>query len=390
LLIFFGGALGAIFGFEGGMSIDEGTRISWLQHIKGSNGGMPLMRENGVPVANFLNLGFEVECEKFSLETYDGERPKAFRSKLNFYENDVKTYSTEITVNNPAVYKGITFYQASFNEAGPGAVELKVFRMAATSAAPNKPGQTQPLPKKGSSQVSPHSKDRTPAASPTDSNAAAPRYDARVVPPETKSVMGGVPLPAKDKPAAKTEQDPHAALLGSTPPSMLPGGVLPKVEAVEKVSNVKVGDIYRIDGEAGFRVSRIEGNLLDLGPAAHIEYFKTRATKTPEQFWIFKNLPGFDFAHRTGAPLHFVLEKIQPRYATGLSVAKDPGVWVVWIGCIILVAALFIALYTCHSRYWVAYTKEQGFVLVGWSNKLFLFEPRFEKFNEAFRKELKL
>jgi cytochrome c biogenesis protein len=49
LLIMFGSATGAILGFEGGMSIEEGTRQSWMQHNKGSNGGMKTMREAWAP-----------------------------------------------------------------------------------------------------------------------------------------------------------------------------------------------------------------------------------------------------------------------------------------------------------------------------------------------------
>ena len=64
--------------------------------------------------------------------------------------------------------------------------------------------------------------------------------------------------------------------------------------------------------------------------------------------------------------------------------------WIVWIGAGILIAALFLALYTHHGRYWVTYTKKTGFTVVGWSNKLFLYEPRFQKFFDAFRKEFKI
>jgi len=60
-------------------------------------------------------------------------------------------------------------------------------------------------------------------------------------------------------------------------------------------------------------------------------------------------------------------------------VARDPGVWVVWIGCGILVLALFLALYTFHSRIWIRFSEKDGFWVAGWSNKLFLFEPKYQK-----------
>ncbi|MEW6056053.1 MAG: cytochrome c biogenesis protein ResB [Bdellovibrionota bacterium] len=319
LMVMFGGVTGALFGFEGSISIEEGGRVSWMQHLKGTNDGMPLIRENGAPVFGFLNLGFEIECENFTLETWDGERPKLFKSVLNFYENDVLVHKAEVAVNHPTAYKGITFYQASYSEVGTGGVALKVFRMG-------KPGRE----------------------------------------------------PSQQKANAK-----------ASAPSLLKGAPFPQVESVELVDEVKLGELYRVDGNAAFKVLQVEPNLMDLGPAAKLQYFANRSVKKPTEFWIFKNLPGFDFAHRRDSGLNFVLEGVQPKYATGLSVAKDPGVWIVWIGCSIMVLALFLALYTCHSRYWITFTKEQGFVVVGWSNKLFLFEPRFEKFYSSFRKELR-
>ncbi|MGE4233640.1 MAG: cytochrome c biogenesis protein ResB [Bacteriovoracia bacterium] len=293
LMIMFGAVVGALKGFEGAMSIEEGTRQSWIQHLKGNNLGMPLMKENGIPIESLLNLGFEVECEDFTLETYDGERPKLFKSKLNFYENDVLVDSTEISVNHPFVFKGLTFYQASFNEIGIGGIDLKLFRL--------EKGQTD-------------------------------------------------------------------------------------VELVEKV---KLNETYRIDGDAGFRIVAVEKNMMELGPAAKVEFFRNKKTKKPESFWIFQNLPGFDFAHRKGSKFHFALDKMNPKYATGLSVARDPGVGVVWIGSLILVLALFLALYTFHSRVWICYESGRGFVLAGWTNKVFLFENKFKKIIEEFENELK-
>jgi cytochrome c biogenesis protein len=38
---------------------------------------------------------------------------------------------------------------------------------------------------------------------------------------------------------------------------------------------------------------------------------------------------------------------------TGLQVRKDPGVWVVYLGCLMMSIGLFIALFTSHRRIWV-------------------------------------
>lgn len=47
------------------------------------------------------------------------------------------------------------------------------------------------------------------------------------------------------------------------------------------------------------------------------------------------------------------LERIDQKWRTGLQVARDPGVGVVWAGCILLVGGLFMAFFFSHSRIWV-------------------------------------
>ncbi|MDX9833846.1 MAG: cytochrome c biogenesis protein ResB [Desulfobulbus sp.] len=47
--------------------------------------------------------------------------------------------------------------------------------------------------------------------------------------------------------------------------------------------------------------------------------------------------------------------RIQARqlYATGLQAAKDPGVWLVYSGCLLMLVALYIAFFLSHRRVWV-------------------------------------
>jgi len=59
-------------------------------------------------------------------------------------------------------------------------------------------------------------------------------------------------------------------------------------------------------------------------------------------------------------------------YATGLQVAKDPGVWVVYIGCALMLLGLYMAFFMSHQRIWL-YKKMDGSVpellLSGSANK---------------------
>jgi len=45
---------------------------------------------------------------------------------------------------------------------------------------------------------------------------------------------------------------------------------------------------------------------------------------------------------------------IKQRFATGLQVAKDPGVWIVYVGCILMLFGLFVSFFMSHRRIWIA------------------------------------
>ncbi len=38
---------------------------------------------------------------------------------------------------------------------------------------------------------------------------------------------------------------------------------------------------------------------------------------------------------------------------TGLQVAKDPGVWIVWFGCTLMIAGIYVAFFMSHRRIWI-------------------------------------
>jgi cytochrome c biogenesis protein len=52
--------------------------------------------------------------------------------------------------------------------------------------------------------------------------------------------------------------------------------------------------------------------------------------------------------------------EIKQRFATGLQVAKDPGVWVVYIGCILMLFGLFVSFFMSHRRIWIAIQQQES------------------------------
>lgn len=85
------------------------------------------------------------------------------------------------------------------------------------------------------------------------------------------------------------------------------------------------------------------------GAAAKIE--AVSPSGVPQQFVIFKNYPRFD--EQRGGDLIFTFAGMDDKYYTGLQVAKDPGVWVVWFGCALMVAGICMAFFLSHKRVWV-------------------------------------
>lgn len=76
-------------------------------------------------------------------------------------------------------------------------------------------------------------------------------------------------------------------------------------------------------------------------------------------------------------------------YATGLQVAKDPGVWVVYIGCGMMIFGLIVAFFMSHRRIWLLLTKKNGKTTVlmsGSSNKN---KVGFEKIFSSLSNDLK-
>ncbi|NOX26138.1 MAG: cytochrome c biogenesis protein ResB [Deltaproteobacteria bacterium] len=88
---------------------------------------------------------------------------------------------------------------------------------------------------------------------------------------------------------------------------------------------------------------------------------------SPSTFWIDQNHPV-----KIERPGNNYLLLVKPRFATGLQIAKDPGVWVVYIGCIMMILGLIIIFFMSHRRIWALVSENEGessILLCGTSNK---------------------
>ena len=121
-------------------------------------------------------------------------------------------------------------------------------------------------------------------------------------------------------------------------------------------------------------------NFQGLGPALLVALEKPG--EPPAEFWLLKAYPEFDRQRKDSRYLS--LAGLNEIFYTGLQVARDPGVNIVWVGCTLMVIGIMIAFFMSHQRLWIRLSQGADgrveIVLAGSTNKNRLaFEKKFEK-----------
>jgi cytochrome c biogenesis protein len=230
LIIFVGAIIGHLFGFKGSVMVPEMSSTEKAYAYK--NGGT-------------LDLGFELRCNSFVIEFYDNGMPKEYKSSLTVLESGKEVLTREIEVNSPLTYKGITFYQSSYQ----GYQDFLV------NVTENHSGETKQFTLPFQQQMS------------------------------------------------WEEKDVHFGIINA--------------EAIgQRVVRAKV-------------------------------WFKAEEHPASTE-WLAES----DQTIFTGGTNEYTVSAKQ-MYATGLQVAKDPGVWIVYIGCGIMLIGLYMAFFMAHQRIWL-------------------------------------
>lgn len=89
-------------------------------------------------------------------------------------------------------------------------------------------------------------------------------------------------------------------------------------------------------------------------PAVFIEF--EEAGKTVHKQWFLKRFPE---TWKTPFGSVQLLDIWGVQY-TGLQVRKDPGVWLVYLGCLFMAIGLYAAFFMSHRRIWVHLTEDKG------------------------------
>jgi cytochrome c biogenesis protein len=145
------------------------------------------------------------------------------------------------------------------------------------------------------------------------------------------------------------------------------------------------GETVPIPGSsASIRILRYSHEVQNFGEGVQVALF--RPNQEPQAFWLLKNFPMFDEQRRDEFIFSFVA--VAEKEYTGLQVTKDPGVWVVWIGCGLMILGLIVSFFFSHQRVWVRIPKgpKGEIVLAGSANRNRIgFEKTFGQLAEAVR-----
>jgi len=118
---------------------------------------------------------------------------------------------------------------------------------------------------------------------------------------------------------------------------------------------------------------------------------KNRTTGEDAKLWLFPSYGETAQGQKTN--YSFAYRDMQMGYFTGLEVSHEPGQWLVWAGCLLMGAGLFVAFYMVHMRLWIVAVPNAKGKLVLWvggqANKnRDRFEQKFSDVVEAIRTEL--
>lgn len=262
LVIFLGAIIGSLGGFKGSVMVPETMERNKVF----------LFDNQGVE-----ELDFSIRCNNFKIDFYPNGMPKEYTSSLTVLEQGEEVLTKVIEVNDPLTYKGITFYQSSYEP-------YQDFVLDVT----------------------------TPSG-------------------ENKSFI----IPFQQQ------------------------------ESWE---------------EQGLKFGILNAKALGQSIVSSKLWFSDDDSP-PSTLWIDDGQK-ISIERESGT----YLVSAKQMYATGLQVAKDPGVWWVYIGCGMMLFGLYVAFFMSHRRIWLLLTpdkKHTSILLNGSANKNRAgFERTFEDLGE--------
>jgi cytochrome c biogenesis protein len=141
LMIFAGAIIDGMWGYRGFISLGPGMRSQSVEPL--------------TPQGTPRGLGFTLRCDGAGMEKYPDGSPRQYWSRLAIEENGREVLRKQIFVNDPLTYKGVRFFQASYDSTGaPSKLVLDATWSESGKAGQEtftlRPGQTVRLAAQGS------------------------------------------------------------------------------------------------------------------------------------------------------------------------------------------------------------------------------------------------
>jgi cytochrome c biogenesis protein len=145
------------------------------------------------------------------------------------------------------------------------------------------------------------------------------------------------------------------------------------------------GDTISVPGtNFHVRVLRFEHQIQNFGEGVQVALLKPN--ERPRTYWVLKEHPQFN--QPKDEAFVFTFEGVKEREYTGLQATKDPGVWVVWTGCALMVLGFIVSFFFSHEKIWIRIPKGPGgeIVLAGSASKNRIsYEKKFRELVELLR-----
>lgn len=126
---------------------------------------------------------------------------------------------------------------------------------------------------------------------------------------------------------------------------------------------VGLGETFVLPGKEGkVNVLRVEGNLMNMGPAIKLAVVSSQGETV---FWVFRHIdkikevnPGIVqqipmFNPGLFRPYVFVINGVQEKYYTGLQVNSDPGLPIVAAAAFLMFIGLMLVFFSSHRQVWL-------------------------------------
>ena len=142
------------------------------------------------------------------------------------------------------------------------------------------------------------------------------------------------------------------------------------------------------NSDAMVRVLNYAPQVHNFGEGVQVVLFKPN--QEPRAFWLLRGAS--KLGEQADSEFTLSFQGLTSREYTGLQVTKDPGVWVVWFGCALMMSGLIISFFFSHQRVWVRIPRREipspggDIVLAGSANKNRIgFEKTFQSLTKSIR-----